>query len=131
MTKQIVHTDRAPAAVGPYSQAIIANGFVFTAGQIALIPAEGKLLDGDVQAQARQVMQNLQAVLEAAGTSLDNVVKTTVYLANIGDFAAVNEVYGEFFPQNPPARSAFEVANLPLGALVEVEAVALLPTAGA
>lgn len=131
MTKQIVHTDRAPAAVGPYSQAIIANGFVFTAGQIALIPAEGKLLDGDVQAQARQVMQNLQAVLEAAGTSLDNVVKTTVYLANIGDFAAVNEVYGEFFSQNPPARSAFEVANLPLGALVEVEAVALLPTAGA
>jgi len=131
MTKQIVHTDRAPAAVGPYSQAIIANGFVFTAGQIALIPAEGKLLDGDVQAQTRQVMQNLQAVLEAAGTSLDSVVKATVYLANIGDFAAVNEVYGEFFPQNPPARSAFEVANLPLGALVEVEAVALLPTAGA
>lgn len=130
MTRKIVHTEKAPAAVGPYSQAIVANGFVFTAGQVALIPAEGKLLDGDVQAQTRQVLQNLQAVLEAAGTSLENVVKTTVFLANIGDFAAMNEIYGEFFSQNPPARSAFEVANLPLGALVEIEAVALLPAVG-
>ncbi len=128
--KKIIHTENAPAAVGPYSQAIVANGFVFTAGQIALIPAEGKLLDGDVQAQARQVLQNLQAVLEAAGTSLNNVVKTTVFLADINDFLAVNEIYGEFFSENPPARSAFEVANLPLGALVEIEAVALLPSDG-
>jgi len=128
--KKIIHTENAPAAVGPYSQAIVANGFVFTAGQIALIPAEAKLLDGDVQAQARQVLQNLQAVLEAAGTSLNNVVKTTVFLADINDFLAVNEIYGEFFSENPPARSAFEVANLPLGALVEIEAVALLPSDG-
>jgi len=127
MSKQIIHTEHAPAAVGPYSQAIVANGFVFTAGQVALIPAEGKLLEGDVQAQTRQVMQNLKAVLEAAGTSLDNIVKTTVFLADIGDFAAMNEIYGEFFSENPPARSAFEVANLPLGALVEIECVALLP----
>lgn len=128
--KKIIHTEQAPAAVGPYSQAIAANGFVFTAGQIALIPAEGKLLEGDVQAQTRQVLQNLQAVLEAAGTSLNHVVKTTVFLANISDFAAMNEIYGEFFSENPPARSAFEVANLPLGALVEIEAVALLPSDG-
>lgn len=128
--KKIIHTENAPAAVGPYSQAIVANGFVFTSGQIALIPAEGKLLDGGVQAQARQVLQNLQAVLEAAGTSLNNVVKTTVFLADINDFLAVNEIYGEFFSENPPARSAFEVANLPLGALVEIEAVALLPSDG-
>lgn len=126
MPKKIIRTDHAPAAVGPYSQAIVANGFVFTAGQVALIPSEGKMLDGDVQAQTRQVLENLSAVLTAAGTSLSNVVKTTVFLDNMDDFAKMNEIYAEFFGDNPPARSAVEVARLPLGALVEIEAVALL-----
>ena len=126
MAKQVIHTDKAPAAVGPYSQAIIANGFVYTAGQVALIPGEGRLLDGDVQAQTRQALSNVSAVLEAAGTSLAMVVKTTVFLDNIEDFARMNEVYAEFFGDNPPARSAVEVARLPLGALVEIEAVAVL-----
>lgn len=126
MAKQIIHTEHAPAAVGPYSQAIIANGFVFTAGQIPLIPSEGKLLEGDIQAQTRQVLLNLQAVLEAAGTNLDNVVKTTVFLNSMDDFGKMNQVYGEFFAEYSPARSTVEVAQLPLGALVEIEAVALL-----
>ncbi|MGJ3239730.1 MAG: RidA family protein [Anaerolineae bacterium] len=126
MSKQVVQTDRAPAAVGPYSQAIIANGFVYTAGQVALIPGEGKLLDGDVQAQTRQALQNLSAVLEAAGSNLGNVIKTTVFLDNMDDFAKMNAIYAEFFGENPPARSAVEVARLPLGALVEIEAVALI-----
>ncbi len=126
MPKQIIHTEHAPAAVGPYSQAIVANGFVFTAGQIPLVPSEGKMLEGDVQAQTRQVLQNLSAVLEEANSSLENVIKTTIFLDSMDDFAKVNEVYGEFFSTNPPARSTVEVARLPLGALVEIEAVALL-----
>lgn len=126
MPKQIIQTDTAPAAVGPYSQAVVANGFVFTAGQVPLIPGEGKLIEGDIQVQTRQSLENVKAVLEAAGSSLANVVKVTVYLDNIEDFAAMNEVYAQFFGENPPARSAFEVARLPLGAQVEIEAVALL-----
>lgn len=126
MPKQIIHTNDAPAAVGPYSQATVANGLVFTAGQIALIPAEGTMLEGDVQAQTRQALTNLKAVLEAAGTSLENVMKTTVFLDSMDDFAKMNEVYAAFFGDNPPARSAVEVARLPLGALVEIEAVALI-----
>lgn len=126
MAKEIVYTNQAPAAVGPYSQAIKANGFVFTAGQIPLVPSEGKLIVGDVQVQTRQALENLKAVLDEAGTSLANVVKTTVFLDNMDDFSAMNEIYGEFFGENPPARSAVEVARLPLGALVEIEAVALL-----
>lgn len=126
MAKQIIHTEHAPAAVGPYSQAIVANGFVYTAGQIALIPSEGKVIEGDVQVQTRQVLENLKAVLEAAGSSLENVVKTTVFLDSMDDFARMNEIYGQFFSKNPPARSAVEVARLPLGVLVEIEAVALL-----
>ena len=126
MSKQVVHTDKAPAAVGPYSQAIIANGMVFTAGQIALIPGTKDIAEGGIQAQARQVLENLKAVLEAAGTSLDNVVKTTVFLQSMDDFAAMNAVYATFFTENPPARSAVEVVRLPLGVLVEIEAVALL-----
>lgn len=129
MPKQSVHTEKAPAAVGPYSQANIANGFVFTAGQVALDPATSKLVEGDVQAQTRQALTNLSAILDAAGTELANVVKVTVFLADIGDFAAMNEIYAEFFDAAGgayPARSAFEVANLPLGALVEIEAVATL-----
>ena len=126
MEKKIVHTDHAPAAVGPYSQAVVVGNLVYTAGQIALVPETGKMLDGDVAAQAEQVLRNLTAVLTAAGSSLDNVVKTTVFLNDMKDFATVNGVYARFFGQNPPARSAVQVAALPLGALVEIEAVALV-----
>jgi 2-iminobutanoate/2-iminopropanoate deaminase len=126
MKRKIVHTDDAPAAVGPYSQAVKIGKLVYTAGQIPLDPATGKMVEGDVQAQTDRALQNLQAVLEAASSSLSNVVKTTVFLQNMGDFAAMNEVYGRYFNEKPPARSAVEVAALPLGAQVEIEAVALV-----
>ncbi len=126
MGKQVIHTEHAPAAVGPYSQAIVANGFVFTAGQIPLIPSEGKLIEGDIQVQTRQVLENLQAVLEAAGSNMANVVKTTVFLDSMNDFAKMNEIYAEFFGESAPGRSTVEVAALPLGSLVEIEAVALV-----
>lgn len=127
MSRQVIATAKAPAAVGPYSQAIKANGFVFTAGQLGLDPATGKLVEGDVTDQARQALKNLQAILEAAGSSLEQVVKVTVFLKDINDFKRVNEVYAEFFKASPPARSAVQVAALPLGALVEIEAVAVAP----
>ena len=126
MSKTAIKTDHAPAAAGPYSQAIVANGFVFSAGQVALVPATGKLAEGGIREQTEQVLQNLQAVLEASGTSIANVVKTTVFLQNLGDFAAMNEVYAQHFPAPPPARSTVEVAKLPLGALVEIEVVAIV-----
>jgi len=126
MPKQVVATDQAPAAVGAYSQGIIANGFVFTAGQIPLVPGTSHLRAGGIQAQTRQSLENVRAVLEAAGSSLDNVIKTTVFLADIQDFAAFNAVYAEFFPQAAPARSTVQAGGLPAGALVEIEAVALL-----
>jgi 2-iminobutanoate/2-iminopropanoate deaminase len=126
MTKQVVQSSNAPAAIGPYSQAIIANGFVYTAGQLGVIPATGKLVEGDVQAQTRQALENLSAILTAAGTSLDNAVKTTVFLANMDDFAAMNAIYSQYFSSNPPARSTIQVAKLPLAGLVEIEVVALL-----
>jgi 2-iminobutanoate/2-iminopropanoate deaminase len=125
MKREVVHTSGAPAAVGPYSQAIKANGFVFTAGQVGLDPATGKLVPGDVVDQARRALLNIKAILEQAGSSLDKVVKVTVFLADINDFKRVNEVYATFFTGAPPARSAFQVAALPLGALIEIEAVAL------
>ena len=125
MSKQVIQTDNAPAAVGTYSQAIIANGFVFTAGQVGLVPGTKDFAAGGVQAQARQALNNVQAILEAAGSNMENIVKATVFLADMDDFAAVNEVYAEFFPGAPPARSAVQVARLPLGALVEVEVIAL------
>lgn len=123
--RQVIATENAPAAVGPYSQAIKANGFVYTAGQIPLDPATGKIVEGDIQAQTQRALQNVQAVLEAAGSNLGNVVKTTVFLQNMADFGAMNEVYARFFEQGPPARSAVEVARLPLGVHVEIEAIAL------
>jgi len=126
MGKQVIHTEHAPAAVGPYSQAIVANGFVFTAGQIPLIPSEGKLIEGGIQVQTRQVLENLHAVLEAAGSNMANVVKTTVFLDSMDDFAKMNEIYAEFFGESLPGRSTVEAAGLPLGALVEIEAVALV-----
>jgi 2-iminobutanoate/2-iminopropanoate deaminase len=125
--RTIVATDGAPAAIGPYSQAIVANGLVFTAGQLPLDPETMKLVDGDITAQAERVMQNLEAILTAAGTGFDRVVKTTCFLADLNDFAAFNAVYGRFLGNHPPPRSTVQVAKLPLGALVEVECVALAP----
>ena len=126
MQKQVIATDYAPAAVGAYSQGIIANGFVFTAGQIPLIPGTSSLREGGIAAQTRQVMNNIAALLEAAGSGMDQVVKTTVFLADIKDFAEFNAVYSEFFPQDPPARTTVQAGGLPIGALIEIEAVALL-----
>jgi 2-iminobutanoate/2-iminopropanoate deaminase len=122
----IIKTDQAPAAVGPYSQAVRIGNLVYTAGQIPLDPATGKLVEGTIEAQTRRVLENLKAVLEAAGSSLTNVVKTTVFLQDMGNFGAMNGVYAQFFGGSPPARSAVEVAALPLGAEVEIEAVAFV-----
>ncbi len=124
MVKKIVTTEAAPAAIGPYSQAIVANGFVFVSGQIPIDPATGSFVEGGIAAQTRQGLNNLKAVLEAAGSSLADVVKTTVFLASLGDFAEMNAVYGEFFSSDPPARATVQAAALPRGALVEIEAIA-------
>lgn len=125
MKREIVSTDKAPAAVGPYSQAVRAGEFVFAAGQVAIDPATGKFIEGGIEEQTRQVLKNLTAVLETAGSSLGQVVKTTVFLRDIADFKAMNAVYAKFFPERPPARSTIAVNALPLGALVEIEAVAV------
>lgn len=127
MSKQAISTDKAPGAVGPYSQAIVANGVVYSAGQVPLVPGTKALVEGGIQEQTRQVFANLAAVLEAAGSSLSQVVKTTVFLKDLNDFAAMNETYATFFPNDPPARSTVQVARLPLDALVEIEVIALLP----
>lgn len=124
--RSTVATPNAPAAIGPYVQAVRAGGFVFCSGQIALDPASGKLLEGDVRQQTERVLQNLKAVLEAAGSSLAGVVKSSVFLAEMGDFAAMNEVYAKAFPQNPPARSTVAVKDLPKGARVEIDVVAVV-----
>ncbi len=126
MTKNVVATSSAPAAIGPYSQAITFKGLVFTSGQIPLDPATGSLVEGDIAAQTRQVLNNLKAVLEAAGISMANVVKTTVFMIDLTDFVEMNTVYAEFFPSEPPARSTVQVAALPRGALIEVEIVAAI-----
>ena len=120
-----ISTSDAPAAIGPYSQAIAVGDFIFCSGQVALDPTTGELGADDVRAQTRRALENLNAVLRAAGATLGDVVKTTVFLVNMGDFAEMNEVYGEFFSSEPPARSTIAVAALPRGARVEVEAVAL------
>jgi 2-iminobutanoate/2-iminopropanoate deaminase len=125
MARERIQTSDAPAAIGPYSQAIVSGTLVFASGQIALDPASGQLVEGDVRAQTRQSLHNLAAVLEAAGSSLGQVVKTTVFLVAMADFTAMNEVYGEFFASDPPARSTVAVAELPKNARVEIEAVAL------
>ncbi len=126
MPKQVISTENAPGAVGAYSQGIIANGFVFTAGQIPLIPGTTNLREGGIQAQTRQVLENITGVVEAAGSGMEKVVKTTVFLADINDFAEFNAVYSTFFPTDPPARTTVQAGGLPAGALIEVEAVALL-----
>jgi 2-iminobutanoate/2-iminopropanoate deaminase len=123
--RTVISTELAPKAIGPYSQAIRVNGFVFCAGQTPIDPAVGKLIEGDVPAQTRRVLENIRAILDAAGTSLAKVVKTTVFLTNMANFKAMNEVYAEFFPEHPPARSTIAVAGLPLGAQVEIECIAL------
>lgn len=120
-----VSTKGAPAAIGPYSQAVVAGGLVFCSGQIALDPATGAMVEGDVTAQARVALRNLRAVLEAAGSGMHKVVRATVYLTNMADFAKVNEVYAEAFGEARPARAAVEVSGLPRGALVEVDAIAI------
>ena len=126
MIKKIT-TEKAPKAVGPYSQGIQAANFVFTAGQLGIDPVSGKMVEGGIKAQARQVMVNLQAVLRAANTDFSRVVKATVYLSNINNFSEFNKVYSEYFsPERPPARSAFQVGALPLGALVEIEMIAMV-----
>ncbi len=123
MNKEAIHTDKAPAAVGPYSQAISAGNLVMLSGQIPLDPQTGVLVEGDIQAQTRRVFANIQAVLEEAGLTFANVIKTTVFLADIADFAAMNEVYAEYFAEPYPARSAVQIAALPKGAGVEIECI--------
>ena len=126
MKKQAIRTDGAPKAIGPYEQAIVANGFVFTAGQIPLDPKTGSIVEGGISAQTRQVLENLRAVLVAANASMDSVVKATVFLKNMSDFAAMNEVYSEYFAASKPARSTVAVAELPRGALVEIDLCAVI-----
>jgi 2-iminobutanoate/2-iminopropanoate deaminase len=126
MKRDIVHTDKAPKAIGPYSQAIRTETMIYTAGQTGLDPATGELIGSTVEEQTRQVLINLQNVVEAAGSTLANVVKTTVFLKDMNDFSKMNAIYAEFFGQNPPARSTVAVAGLPKGGLVEIEAVVLI-----
>ncbi len=123
MTKNMIQTDNAPAAIGPYSQGVATDSLLFTSGQLPIDPATGKIPEGPIEDRAHLVFKNLDAIAKQAGTCLDNAVKTTVYLADINDFAAVNQVYAQYFTKPFPARSAFQVAALPLGADVEVEAI--------
>jgi len=124
--KTIISTANAPKAIGPYSQAVTANGFVYASGQIPVDPSSGQLVADEIQTQTRQSLENVKAVLEAAGSELALVVKATVFLKDMADFAAMNTIYAEYFPQNPPARSTVQVARLPLDARVEIEVVALV-----
>jgi 2-iminobutanoate/2-iminopropanoate deaminase len=126
MNKEVISTANAPKAIGPYEQAIKVGEFVYASGQIPLDPQTGNVVEGDIKTQTRRAMENLKAVLEAAGSSLDRVVKTTVYLKNIGDFAVMNEVYAEYLGAAKPARSTVAVADLPRGALVEIDLIALV-----
>ena len=123
--RSVISTPDAPKAIGPYSQAIKANGFVFVSGQVAIDPSTQQILAGDVAAQTERVMKNLSAILKAAGASLENVVRSTVFLKNMGDFTAMNEIYGKHFTSTPPARSTVEVARLPKDVLVEIDVIAL------
>lgn len=124
--KQVIHTDKAPAAIGPYSQAIQVGQMLFTSGQVPIDPETGAIVEGGIQEQARQSLNNIKAILNAAGTNMGAVVKTTVFLQNMNDFAAINEVYAQFFQEPYPARSAVQVGRLPKDALVEIEAIAQL-----
>lgn len=123
--REIIATEKGPKAIGPYSQAVKANGFIFTAGQVAFDPATGQLIEGDVARQTARVFENLKAIVEAAGSSLDRAVKATVFLKDMNDFAAMNEVYARYFPANPPARSTVEAARLPRDVRVEIDLIVL------
>lgn len=123
--RDVISTDKGPKAIGPYSQGIRANGFVFLSGQIPLDPATQQIVEGDIQVQTERVLKNIQGILADSGTSLEKVVKTTVFLKNMAEFAAMNEVYGKYFTANPPARSTVEVARLPKDVSVEIEVIAL------
>ena len=127
MTREVIATDKAPAAVGPYSQGIRAGNLLFTAGQLGMDPATGKLAEGGIEAQTHQALTNLSAVLEGGGTSMAHAIKVTVFLQDMGDFQTMNGVYAQFFATDPPARTTVQVAALPLGGLVEIEVVAVLP----
>ena len=124
MKREVIHTNNAPGAIGPYSQGIIVGDFVYTSGQIPINPATG-VMETDIKLATKQSMENVKAILEAAGTSLENVVKTSIFLKDLNDFAAVNEVYGTYFTENPPARSCVQVAKLPKDAVIEIEAIAI------
>ena len=126
LDREIVVTDKAPAAIGPYSQAVRAGDLLFTAGQAGLVPGTKQLAGADIESQTRQTLENLKAILEAGGSCLKHVVKTTVFLIDMGEFARMNAIYAEFFPEAPPARSTVQAAALPMGARVEIEAVALV-----
>ena len=128
MKRDAVRTAGAPAAIGPYSQAVRAGGLLFCSGQIPLDPSTGKLVDGGIEVQTERVLNNLEAVITAGGGRLSSVVKTTVYLTDLGDFPAMNAIYGKFFPQDPPARATVGVAKLPAGARVEIDAIAVETT---
>ncbi|HNW59745.1 MAG TPA: RidA family protein [bacterium] len=125
--RKVIETEGAPKAIGPYSQGVVVNGLLFTAGQLGLDPLTGIMVEGGVKAQALQAMQNLQAIIEEAGSTLALVIKTTLYLQDMNDFATVNAIYAGFFPENPPARTTIQVARLPKNGYVEIEAVALVP----
>ena len=126
MEKSVISTNNAPAAIGPYSQAIKAGNLVFVSGQIPIVPATGEILRGDIKLQTRQALENLKHIMEAAGSSLDNVVKTTVFMKDLNDYTAINDVYKEFFTTKPPARAAVQAARLPRDVGVEIEAIALV-----
>ena len=123
--KEVISTDRGPKAIGPYSQAIRANGFIFISGQVAIDPATGKIVEGDVTRQTARALDNLKAIVEAAGSSLEHAVKVSVFLKDMNDFAAMNKVYVTYFPKNPPARTTVEVARLPLDLRLEIDLIAL------
>jgi 2-iminobutanoate/2-iminopropanoate deaminase len=123
--REVIATEQAPQAIGPYSQAIRAQGLIFTSGQIAIDPATAQIIASNVSAQTDRVLKNLSAILQASGSSLEKVLRCTVFLKNMGDFAAMNEVYGRYFPQEPPARSTVEVARLPKDVLIEIDVIAL------
>jgi 2-iminobutanoate/2-iminopropanoate deaminase len=123
--KEVISTDRGPKAIGPYSQAIRANGFIFISGQVAFDPATSQIVEGDAARQTARVLDNLKAIVEAAGSSLEHTVKATVFLKDMNDFAAMNEVYARYFPKNPPARSTVEIARLPRDVRVEIDLIAL------
>jgi 2-iminobutanoate/2-iminopropanoate deaminase len=122
--RKIIHTEKAPKAIGPYSQAVEINGMLFISGQVPIDPATGKIIEGEIREQTEQVMKNIGAILEEAGYTYADVVKSTCLLSDMNNFAAMNEVYGKYYPENPPARAAFGVVKLPLGALIEIETIA-------